>query len=61
MTSEGGLFDVGQGYACCGYNTTDVAFYSSVMVLQLFPDLEKRQIEYHAKWLLKPKDRKQAS
>ncbi|MEM2187319.1 MAG: GH116 family glycosyl hydrolase [Thermofilaceae archaeon] len=53
LTKEG-LFGVWEGYGCCGHNTTDVAFYGSVMVLQLFPELEKRWIEYHAKWQLKP-------
>lgn len=49
-----GLFGVWEGYGCCGLNTTDVAFYGSIMILQLFPDLEKKWIEYHAQWQLKP-------
>jgi len=49
-----GLFGVWEGYGCCGLNTTDVAFYGSMMILQLFPDLEKKWIEYHAQWQLKP-------
>jgi len=49
-----GLFGVWEGYGCCGLNTTDVAFYGSIMILQLFPELEKKWLEYHAKWQLKP-------
>jgi len=52
--TKDGLFGVWEGYGCCGLNTTDVAFYGSIMVLQLFPELEKTWIEYHAKWQLKP-------
>lgn len=48
------LFGVWEGYGCCGLNTTDVAFYGSIMILQLFPELEKTWIKYHAKWQLKP-------
>jgi uncharacterized protein (DUF608 family) len=52
--TKDGLFGVWEGYGCCGLNTTDVAFYGSMMILQLFPDLEKKWIEYHAQWQLKP-------
>jgi uncharacterized protein (DUF608 family) len=45
-------FGVWEGYGCCGMNTTDVAFYGSVMLLQLFPDLEKNWVEYQARWKL---------
>lgn len=50
--TKSGLFGVWEGYGCCGLNTTDVAFYGSIMILQLFPDLERKWIEYHAKWKL---------
>ena len=49
-----GLFGVWEGYGCCGLNTTDVAFYGSVMVLQLFPELERAWVRYHAEWQLRP-------
>jgi uncharacterized protein (DUF608 family) len=49
-----GIFGVWEGYGCCGHNTTDVAFYGSIMILQMFPDLEKKWIEYQAQWQLKP-------
>ncbi|HDJ89751.1 MAG TPA: hypothetical protein ENG40_03570, partial [Thermoprotei archaeon] len=48
------LFGVWEGYGCCGHNTTDVAFYGSIMILQLFPELEKKWIKYHVKWQLSP-------
>jgi len=48
------MFGIWEGYGCCGLNTTDVAFYGSYMILQLFPDLEKKWLSYHASWQLKP-------
>ncbi|MEM3030073.1 MAG: GH116 family glycosyl hydrolase, partial [Thermoproteota archaeon] len=47
------MFGIWEGYGCCGLNTTDVAFYGSYMILQLFPDLEKKWLSYHAGWQLK--------
>ncbi|MEM2088708.1 MAG: GH116 family glycosyl hydrolase [Thermoproteota archaeon] len=48
------IFGIWEGYGCCGLNTTDVAFCGSYMILQLFPDIEKKWLSYHAGWQLKP-------
>ena len=52
--TKDGLFGIWEGYGCCGLNTTDVAYYGSIMILQLFPELEKQWLSYHAKWQLTP-------
>ena len=48
------VFGIWEGYGCCGLNTLDVGFYGSSMILQLFPELEKNWLTYHAEWQLKP-------
>ncbi|MEM2415170.1 MAG: GH116 family glycosyl hydrolase [Thermoproteota archaeon] len=48
------VFGIWEGYGCCGLNTLDVGFYGSLMILQLFPELEKNWLTHHADWQLKP-------
>jgi len=38
-------FSVWEGEGCCGLDTTDVGYYGSHVILLLFPDLEKSQID----------------
>ncbi len=52
ILTKDGLLGMWEGYGCCGLNTTDVAFYGSIMILQLFPQLERKWIEYHYEWIL---------
>lgn len=40
-----GRFAIWEGLGCCGLQTTDVSYYASCMVLALFPELERSQLD----------------
>ncbi len=39
-----GRFGVWEGLGCCGLQTTDVIYYGSAAIVQLFPEIEKSQL-----------------
>jgi len=57
-----GRFGVWEGYwdpyymgpGTSAFNTTDVMYYASVMLLFLFPELEAKFLKQHAEWQLSP-------
>jgi uncharacterized protein (DUF608 family) len=46
-------FSVWEGEGCCGLDTTDVGYYGSHVILLMFPDLEKSQIDLTMDFQLK--------
>ncbi len=48
--TKAGHFGVWEGIGCCGFNTTDVAYYASFPIIALFPDLQKEQMIHGAKF-----------
>ena len=60
--TKDGRFGIWEGYhdpyymgpGSSAFNTTDVMYYASIMLLILFPELEKKFLLQHAEWVLSP-------
>ena len=60
--TKDGKFGIWEGYhdpyyagpGSSAFNTTDVMYYASIMLLMLFPELEKKFLLQHAEWVLSP-------
>jgi uncharacterized protein (DUF608 family) len=51
---EKGRFIIWEGLGCCGMQTTDITYYGSFPILQLFPDIQKSQMRCTLNTVEKP-------
>lgn len=48
--TKDGTFAIWEGLGCCGMQTLDVAYYGSVSIIMLFPDLAKQAMRLSARF-----------